>query len=314
MGGASSSTSTSEQSAEAYLAQQYYGSCNITCTNIQQGVNIDIINTVLGGSINLTQNCSVDANCLISSTSDASSDVLFKAWNSTNAKDVGGLLSGSLFNFDQANSSSRQDIKQKITQSTTETCKLASLNQMTDISILAANSVIGGSINIGQTGSTQGTCQLSNNMSAAATATAMASNTAQSGKDKKGEFGGTIVLILVGVAIVAIGFVVAKIYTSSRDQGELDSKVKLADEAKAFAGCTGGKAVIDKTTGKPVIDPRTGHIVCKPSVLDNFSFGAQNEGSNIGVTPVKSPKLAGVSKVTKGASSPLKASPKSIKV
>lgn len=269
MGGGSSSVSESTQTAEAFLAQQFYGSCNITCTNIAKDVNIDLIDTIVGGSINLTQNCSVNSVCMISNSSDASSDILFKAKNSTNAKDVGGLFSGSLFNFDSATSMSRQDIKQKIVQNTTETCKLASLNQMNDINILAANSVIGGSINIGQSGSTQGTCQLSNNMSAAATATAMASNTATSGKDKKGELGGTLGIILVFAGIIAIVFIVAKMYTNGRDTSVLDLQIKLADEAKAFAGCT-TKKVINVKTGLPVIDPRTGRVICQPSVVTSL--------------------------------------------
>ena len=267
MGGASSSTSASEQSAEAFLAQQFYGSCNITCNNIASGISIDLIDTILGGNINLTQQCSVDANCLISGSSDATSDILFKANNSTNAKNAGNLFSGSLFNFDQASSTSRQDIKQKIIQNTTQTCKLASLNQMNDISILAANSVIGGSINIGQTGSTQGTCQLSNNLSAAATATAMASNTAQSGKDKKGQFGGTIMIVLLFLAIVVVVYIIAKLYTGNRDENVLNKKVKLAEEARAFAGCTGGTAVLDAKTGKPIIDPRTNKPICLPDPI-----------------------------------------------
>src|ERR1043166_1938856 len=215
MGGASSSSSSSIQSAEAYISQNLSQSCNITCQNIASGISIDIINSVIGGSVNLTQSCQVDANCMISGSSDAASDVLFKARNSTNAKDTGGLFSGNLFNFDQATSISRQDIKQKIIQNTTSTCKLASLNQLNDVTILAANSNIGGSINIGQTGSVQGSCQLSNNLSASATATALASNTAQSGKDKKAQKGGPLVFILGFIVIMVVVFIIAKIYTGS---------------------------------------------------------------------------------------------------
>src|SRR6185503_5871740 len=110
--GSSNYVSSCQHSAEAYLAQQFYGSCNITCDNIQQNINIDIINSVVGGNVSLTQKCSVDANCMISSTSDATSDVLFKAQNSTNAKNAANLFSGDLFNFDSATSQSRQSIKQ----------------------------------------------------------------------------------------------------------------------------------------------------------------------------------------------------------
>lgn len=266
--GASSSKTSSEQSAEAYLAQQFYGSCDVTCSNIESGINIDIINSVIGGNINLTQKCAVDANCAVSSTSDATSDVLFKASNSSNAKNASDLFSGSVFNFDNAVAESRQDIKQTIIQNTTETCKMASLNQMTDVNILAANSRIGGSINLDQSGSTQGTCQLGNNFSAAATATAMATNKATSGKDKKGQKKGSkagIGSILGFVAVMAIIFVMARMFTSGQKRKAASQTMEQVAMARAEAGCPGGgKPVVDAKTGKPIIDPRTMRPICPP--------------------------------------------------
>lgn len=269
--GSSVSTSSSEQSAQAFIAQQFSGSCNITCTNIAQGINIDLINTVVGGSLELTQSCSVDANCMISGASDATSDVMFKATNSTNAKNAGNIFSGDLFNFDYASSASRQDIKQRIVQSTTQTCKMASLNQLDNLSILAVNSQIGGNIAIGQTGSTSGQCQLQNNLSAAASATAMASNTATSGKDKKGsKKGGSAVLIgvfaVLGLAVVT--YIIAKIYTNSRDTAATTKRNNMVNLEKAKAGCLGGaKAISDPVTGLPLLD-EFGKAVCPPPNLN----------------------------------------------
>lgn len=265
--GQSVSTSSSEQSAQAFIAQQFSGSCNITCTNIAQGINIDLINTVVGGSLELTQSCNVDANCMISGSSDATSDVLFKATNSTNAKNAGNIFSGDLFNFDYASSASRQNIKQKIIQNTTQTCKMASLNQLDNLSILAVNSEIGGNIAIGQTGSTSGQCQLQNNLSAAASATAMASNTATSGKDKKGSKKGSSsifigIFAILGLCIVV--YIVAKIYTSSRDTNLTKERNNMINLEKAKAGCLGGgKAILDKKTGLPLLD-EFGKAVCPP--------------------------------------------------
>jgi hypothetical protein len=274
MGGGSSSTSSSEQSAQAYLAQNYSGSCNITCTNIQSGINIDLINTTLGGSIDLTQTCSVNANCLIGSVSDATSDVVFKATNSSNAKNAGSLFSGSLFNFDKAESLSRQDIKQSILQNTNEKCKLSSLNQMNDITILAANSTIGGNIAIGQTGSVAGQCKLQNNMTAAASATAMASNTATSGKDKKGQKkGGSAVLITIGLIIAAlvIVYIGSKIYFNSVDQSSALAQTKEVETARGKAGCLGGAKPILDSKGKIVIDPISLRPVCPPPEIKPVS-------------------------------------------
>ena len=269
--GSSVSSSVSEQSAQAYLAQAFSGSCDITCNNIASDVNIDIINSIIGGSINLTQSCSVNADCVISGSSDATSDIVFKATNSSNAKNAANIFSGDVFNFDQASSYSRQDIKQKIVQSTSEKCKMASLNQLSDLTILAANSAIGGSINVGQTGSTSGQCQLSNNLSAAASASAMASNTAQSGKDKKGSKlggSGTIIVIVGVIALLFVVYIVMKMYTGGRDKkiaSDYESRVEMA---RAEAGCLGGKkALIDTKTGLPLIDPLTKRPLCGPPDL-----------------------------------------------
>lgn len=265
--GGSISVSSSEQSASAVLSQQFSGSCDITCTNTASNVNIDIINSVIGGDVNLTQSCSVNANCMISGSSDATSDIMFKAANSTNAKNAANLFSGDLFNFDGSISQSRQDIKQKILQSTTETCKLASLNQLNDITILAANSNIGGSINVGQTGSTAGQCNLKNNLSAASIATAMATNTATSGKDKKGsKKGGSAVLIgiFVVIGLIIVAYVVAKIYTNNRDTNIQTAHENLISMERAKAGCLGGaKALTNPVTGVPLID-NFGRPVCPP--------------------------------------------------
>jgi len=263
--GISGSSASSDQSAQAFLSQQFSGSCDITCTNTMDNINIDIINSVVGGDVSLTQTCSVDASCMISGSSDATSDIMFKAANSSNAKNASAPFS---FNADFASSSSRQDIKQSILQSTTQTCKMASLNQMNDITILAANSVIGGSIAIGQTGSVAGKCQLSNNLSAAATATALASNTATSGKDKKGsKKGGSAVVIgifvILGICIVI--YIASKMYTGSRDSAAEKSYADTVNNVKAAAGCAGGKkALTDPTSGKFLFDQITGKPVCPP--------------------------------------------------
>jgi len=141
---------------------------------------------------------------------------------------------------------------------------LASLNQLSNLSILAANSVIGGSINIGQTGSTSGQCQLQNNMSAAASATAMASNSAQSGKDKKGQKKGSsaIIITVVGIFVVlVIIFIISKLYTSERDSNVLTSEKLEAARARAVAGCMSGEP-IKNAQGQIVIDPDTNHAIC----------------------------------------------------
>jgi len=52
--GASVSTASSIQTAEAYIAQNSAQKCNITCENTLTNVNIDIINSVVGCNVSLT--------------------------------------------------------------------------------------------------------------------------------------------------------------------------------------------------------------------------------------------------------------------
>jgi len=218
--GASVSTASSQETSDAYLSEQFYGSCDITCNNTQSGVNINLIDSYVSGSVDLDQKCSVNGNCMVSSTSDVSADVMFKAANSTNAKNASNLFTGSEFNFDASDVSSRQDIKQTILQNTTQKCNMASINSLTDVNILAYNSTIGGNIQLDQSGNTQGTCQLGNSMKAATTATAMASNKATSGKSKKGDKGtkGNIGSVVGIIVVIIIVFVFAHMYTSDRDK------------------------------------------------------------------------------------------------
>jgi len=259
--GVSSSKSSSTQTAEAYLAQQFSGSCNVTCTNITDDTNIDIINTIVSGDINLTQKCAVDASCSISSTSDATSDIMFKAANSTNAKNAGGIFP----NIDSAVSDSRQIIKQSIIENTTEKCDMSSLNQMNNVNILAVNSKIGGSINIDQTGNATGSCQLKNNMTAATTATAMATNSAKSGKDKKGGKKSTIAQLIGFLAVLTMVYFIASAYTRARDTGKMTKAMKAVALARVEAGCPGGKKpIVNHKTGMPIIDPKTLGPICPP--------------------------------------------------
>jgi len=269
MGGSHSKTH-SEQSAEVYLTQQFSGSCNVSCQNVINHVTIDIINSTVGGSVELTQSCATNASCIIGSNMGATADVLFKATNSSNAKNAWSAWSLDPFNFDHASAESRQDIFESISQSSSETCNISSYNQMDNITIFVADSTIGGDISISQNASTEGQCQLTNTMTAAAYATGIAQNTAASGKDKKGQkFGNKsqmLMVVVYGVVIIAIIIAVsiaAKIITNSSRKGKETAVMKKVIQARAAAGCPGGmKPILDKTTGKPIIDPRTLKPIC----------------------------------------------------
>lgn len=219
--GGSSSKAISEQKADVEIAQIYKGTCDVTCQNLQENITIDLIGTTLGGGITFSQSCSTNANCIFGNTMDATADVLFKATNSSNAKNAWSGWSLNPFEFDNAESKSRQQIRESITESVTQDCKVSSYNQMNNISIFAVNSELGGGIDFDQEGNSYGKCTLDNTMSAAAYATGMAQNTATSGKDKKAsKFGDKSTLFRIfayagiGLVVLIITIIVAKLITS----------------------------------------------------------------------------------------------------
>lgn len=271
--GASSSKSTSSQEADLYISQQFSGSCNVSCDNSINNLSIDIINSTVGGDVSVTQSCSTNAQCLIGSSSDATTDVLFAAANSSNAMNAGSFLDP--FNYDKSVSKTRQTIKSSISQSTSEQCNVSTANQMSNVSIFAANSTIGGSISVSQQGTTQGNCQLTNSMSAAAYASGQSENQSRSGKDKKGQkFGnksGKLTIftyLIIGMVVIVIVSIIAKIISGKSAKSEMTAQEMAIAQARAQAGCPGGgKPIMDPKTGKAFIDPRTKRPICPPPPL-----------------------------------------------
>lgn len=253
--GNSTSKIYSEQNADLFLTQQFSGVCNVTCQNAMDNINIDIINTTIGGGIKLDQTCATNASCLIGSTTNAQADVLFKANNSSNSSDSG------LLKDDDTDISSIQNIRENINQSSEENCDISSYNQMNNISIFAANSTIGGDISISQNASTQGQCQLNNNLSASALASGLQKNTATTGKNKisqkKSALVRIVIIIAVAIGLLALSFLASMIlksyFVSKKKDKTLSANIK--------AGCPKGQTMVYQN-GKPATD-LSGKPICK---------------------------------------------------
>ena len=192
----------SSQEASATITQQYAGTCSVDCSNSISGVQIDVIDSIIGGGINLTQACSVDANCLYQTNQSSLTDVLFKAANSASA--AGGLLPG----LAGSNTASYQNINENILQSVTQQCGLTSSNDISNVDVYAQSSTIGGGINITQAGSATGSCTFDTIMNATELATATADNCSAAGKMAKKSCGGKgggigSILLYGGIAIAA---------------------------------------------------------------------------------------------------------------
>jgi len=272
----STANSSSSQSANVFLTQQFSGVCNVTCQNVMSNVVISIIDSNVSGGITLTQTCATDATCLVNSMTDAMIDVQFTAANSTSATNGCGLWP-SLLCYNESNSTSRQDIKESISQSSKEECNVSSVNQMNNISIFASGSNIGGGISITQNASTQGQCQLTNSMTASGYATGMATNTARSGKEKKGSKGwSTFAYILGAISLVIVVVIVGKLISSYSASSERTSNVEKAIEARAEFGCPGGAKPALDSSGKVIIDPRTNLPVCPPPGVSSSAKPSRN--------------------------------------
>lgn len=226
--GLSVSKASSEQKGRVYIAQQFAGTCNVSCQDSMKNVTVDIINSDIGGGISLSQTCSTDASCIIGSSTDAVADISFKAKNSSNARNAWSVMGLDPFNVDTSDSSSRQNIKESINQNTNEKCNISSYDQMDNITIFAANSTIGGDISISQNSSTEGQCRLKNQMTAAAYATGTAQNVSKSGKDKKGEKLGekaeklkVITYVVIAIVVIVLVIIVSKLISKHSKTGKI---------------------------------------------------------------------------------------------
>lgn len=218
--GNSTSSVLNEQDSEAYITQQYSGTCKISCDNKITDADITIINSNVKGGIHVTQSCDVDGRCLFDVTQNASADALAKAVNSANAKNTQETIFGGI-NQDASTVVNRQKVKAAIDQAINQTCDIQSTDEIDDINIFTANSNIDGGIEIVQKNAVKGDCSMKANMQAVAQASGTANNTAQSGKDLKGELcGGSAIIIMIILipVVLAILALVAKLISSSMNK------------------------------------------------------------------------------------------------
>ena len=228
-------SNVSEQEANASIVQQYAGVCNVSCTNSIIGADLTFINTTIGGNVEVNQTCSTNGQCLFDNTMNATSDVVFFAKNSAGAAPALGILNTSI-----SINESYQSINQAIDQSISQTCNVSTVNQMNDIDIYAQNSVIGGNVSIGQTGTTNGNCQMKSAMTASQYAQGTMDNCAAAGKKSKKLCGagagskgvGTYIMIGVGVLVVIVIIFMVSRYISSRSKANEAAKAKAAQAAK----------------------------------------------------------------------------------
>lgn len=197
----SSTVSSSTQIGNTDITQQYSGTCQISCNNQIDSVNITSINSKING-ISVTQTCAANGQCLMNSSQNALADTAFKATNAA-ASALNWLPQSS-------KTISYQEINENIQQYVNQKCKITSSNEIGSVDIYAVNSDIANGIVIGQNATAGGSCSLSNLMSATAKATGIADNCAASGKAAKkksckgkgkGSFGTFILYGIIGMVL-----------------------------------------------------------------------------------------------------------------
>lgn len=254
----SDSSSSSEQYAEAILTQQYSGTCSVLCNNSMSDVNITFINDRIGGNVSISQTCSANGQCLFNNFSDAYSDVLFTAKNSSNASGATAALSVASVNINTSKVNSLIEIQQIVNQAQTQACSVSSVNTMNNINLFAANTDISGGVAIAQGGVTNGNCQLNSSMTAAVYATGTIDNCSSSGKilskkcsaGKGGSSWGTIIIaIVVSVIFVALAMMVAKVI---KDRSTSSAPTTATHDVVSVPTASGSQSLQTVQIGQPV--------------------------------------------------------------
>ena len=216
--GWSSSTINDPQEDNSRIVQQYSGTCSVSCQNEIDDVSIAIINSSVGGNVEVTQSCAVNSQCAFQTTQSALSDAILKAQNSSNA-----ALRYLSIGVTTSKINSPQSISQPISESVTQSCNLSSTNDLDNVSIFASNSQIGGNVVVGQVGDVRGGCALQTSMTAQELATASNNSCAQSGSKKscggKGGKGSIGKYVLYGIGAIVLFMVVMLVVRLVRGSG-----------------------------------------------------------------------------------------------
>jgi hypothetical protein len=226
----SKSSIYNEQDNDAFITQNYSGTCKIACNNDIHGVDINVVNSNIVGGLTVSQKCDVDGQCYFSTTQDATANIISKANNSSNAKNV----ETGIGNSDYSSIDNRQYNKIAVNQAISQKCDEETFNDITDMNVYVGNSNIQGGVAILQSGNLKGNCTMNSNMKAVALASSIADNKSMSGKDKKGEFCGNkgskfaMIAGIVGfIVLLLIVFVIAKVITRKKGNGSSNSSIQM---------------------------------------------------------------------------------------
>lgn len=201
MGSNQSNTSSQTQTLENNILQATSESCQSNCTNIQEGQTIVINGSSIGGNIELNQQCTAQASCIMRGQIGAQVQSILNAMTKQSAV---GQASMFQFSFENQNQSSdiSQNVTNTITQVMTSSCQGNSNNLEENNTVVLSNSRVGGDFVLSQKGSSTANCTM-NNLSKIVLFNQETAKTKQSEKVES-LLGGIIAIIILLIVIGGI--------------------------------------------------------------------------------------------------------------
>jgi hypothetical protein len=181
------------------IVQKSNETCAATCEDIQSG-NVVFLDGSTTGDITFQQNCTADANCMMTQSLQSVSDLMLqlKQGNKTEASMFGGGLNIGTVNLNQSD----QDIKNQVTQIMQSLCTADVTNVQNGNMVYARNSKTG-NISFKQNGNAHADCVMQNSASALAKLHADADQS-NATSATLGAFGAFIVFAIVLAVIMGI--------------------------------------------------------------------------------------------------------------
>lgn len=207
------------------IMQTSTAACSATCTQIQSG-NVVFINNSNTGNITFNQTCTVNAQCTINNSIEASASTVQKAIQNGSAKSswFGGFAVNTAINL------TNQEIVNTITQSLNSTCNNG-VTQVQEGNLIYVNNSTTGDIGFNQESNVNSTCVLNNNARGTVAATQSADQVASSGAAGLGIIIAIIIIIIVIIVIIALVRGLNK-----KNDGKKSTQLSDSDKQAAVSG------------------------------------------------------------------------------
>jgi hypothetical protein len=162
MGSNQSSSSKAILNDANNLYETSSSACIGTCTTITTNQTIIISNTTVGGNIDITNQCSASASCVMQSI--ISSQVQNVMSSMASQENITTQLLPIAFDFNNKNTSTtiQQNITNNMTQTLQAVCQATDTTLTTNQTLIGSNDTFGGNVSIMNQGSANANCTINN--------------------------------------------------------------------------------------------------------------------------------------------------------